>query len=219
MKKLKTLLLVLLFSMGTTPILADAGSFAGPYISITGQINGATADGHARNSNDETTTGTIGKVAGSVGGSLGYAIPFGSNFLLDIGASHQPGEARINLDAGEGDALSDNAGDVNIEFKDFLVAYIKPTIAVSDSAAFYAKHGYAHTTMELSGDTKDGKGALHGDLWAVGSKALFGNGLFIETEAGVIIYDDIQFERLNATGSGRADPEVAYGSMSIGFKF
>tara|TARA_Y100000590_G_C15642282_1_gene985453 strand:- start:773 stop:1390 length:618 start_codon:yes stop_codon:yes gene_type:complete len=205
--------------MGTTPILADAGSFAGPYISITGQINGATADGHARNSNDETTTGTIGKVAGSVGGSLGYAIPFGSNFLLDIGASHQPGEARINLDAGEGDALSDNAGDVNIEFKDFLVAYIKPTIAVSDSAAFYAKHGYAHTTMELSGDTKDGKGALHGDLWAVGSKALFGNGLFIETEAGVIIYDDIQFERLNATGSGRADPEVAYGSMSIGFKF
>jgi|KNS12DCM_AmetaT_FD_contig_101_461036_length_1720_multi_4_in_0_out_0_1 hypothetical protein len=219
MRKLKTLLLVLLFSMGTTPILADAGSFAGPYISITGQINGATADGHARNSNDETTTGTIGKVAGSVGGSLGYAIPFGSNFLLDIGASHQPGEARINLDAGEGDALSDNAGDVNIEFKDFLVAYIKPTIAVSDSAAFYAKHGYAHTTMELSGDTKDGKGALHGDLWAVGSKALFGNGLFIETEAGVIIYDDIQFERLNATGSGRADPEVAYGSMSIGFKF
>ncbi len=219
MKKLKTLLLVLLFSMGTTPILADAGSFAGPYISITGQINGATADGHARNSNDETTTGTIGKVAGSVGGSLGYAIPFGSNFLLDIGASHQPGEARINLDAGEGDALSDNAGDVNIEFKDFLVAYIKPTIAVSDSAAFYAKHGYAHTTMELSGDTKDGKGSLHGDLWAVGSKALFGNGLFIETEAGVIIYDDIQFERLNATGSGRADPEVAYGSMSIGFKF
>ena len=179
MRKLKTLLLVLLFSMGTTPILADAGSFAGPYISITGQINGATADGPARNSNDETTTGTIGKVAGSVGGSLGYAIPFGSNFLLDIGASHHPGEARIYLDAGEGDALSDNAGDVNIEFKDFLVAYIKPTIAVSDSAAFYAKHGYAHTTMELSGDTKDGKGALHGDLWAVGSKALFGNGLFL----------------------------------------
>ena len=227
MKKLKTMLFVLLASMATTPILAGSADFAGPYIAVTGAINGIIADGNAQNSNNEVTEGTLGKILPSVGGEAGYGIPIGDNFVLGIGAGYLPGDARIFGDAGgssgvvltSGSLTEDGSTDVNVKFDEYMIGYIQPTISVSDNSAFYAKVGVAHVGLALSGDVKDGKGGLQGDLYGLGTKTMFGSGLYLQTEAGVVAFDEIQFERLSATGSAVADIDMAYGSMSIGYKF
>ena len=43
--------------------------------------------------------------------------------------------------------------------------------------------------------------------------------MFIQTEAGVMEYDNISFTKSSTTGTATADPTIAYGAVTIGFKF
>ena len=69
---------------------------------------------------------------------------------------------------------------------------------------------------------------LSGTLIGIGSRSLLGNGMFIRTEAGMVDFDTIKVTGKAEGGTGKtvsttstvsADPLVAYGSISIGFKF
>ena len=54
---------------------------------------------------------------------------------------------------------------------------------------------------------------------------MFGSGIFIRTEVGATDYDDIKLTNIGGTGSDGgtntvvASPKMAYGNVSIGFKF
>ena len=146
MTKFRTMLFILLFGMVTSPVLADMG---GPYIGVQASINGVALDGTAKNSNNESTVGTAGKVFGDAGIELGFAIPLGSRMVVMIGAQWSPAKGRINFDSGQGDA--DATEDIQVTIRDQANAYIAPGFLLTDNSLLYAKIGpaYANLNVEL----------------------------------------------------------------------
>ena len=89
---------LVLANTGTT-LLADSSNFAGPYIGVSGLAAGVSADGKARSTTTTDTAGStdtlnVGKATLAQGIEVGYALPLGSMFLLDIGGSYLSGEAK-----------------------------------------------------------------------------------------------------------------------------
>ena len=225
MKKLRKILYgacaLIIASMGmSTPLTAGSSDFAGPYIAIQGSVNGLVLHGEVDDTNSQITSGTAGKIAGVVGVEAGYSIPVSDNFLLGIGALYHPGSAQLNADAGDGSAWS-GSGDVSMTIDDHMSVFIQPTVSVSDSSAVYVKIGYVHAALNITGDVQDPPGAMSGAKYGIGSRTLYSNGMFIQTEAGVNAYTEI-----GMTGGGNATngilsatPSIAYGSVSIGVRF
>ena len=117
--------------------------------------------------------------------------------------------------------------DVTFEMKDLVSAFIAPTFAVSDSASIYVKVGYVEAETSTTGDVTQ-PADLEGTLVGIGSRSLLGNGMYIRTEAGMVDFDTIKVTVKGEGGTGKtvattstvsADPLVAYGSISIGYKF
>ena len=206
--------------------MADSSDFAGPYIGIQAQAVGVELDGKHTSSADgvgEVTTGVAGRVAGIAGAEVGYAIPVGDNFLIDVGANYYSGKAKITTSNTDTSATAD----VTFEMSDLMTAYIAPTYAISDTASVYLKVGYMEADTKTTGDVTQ-PADLEGTLVGIGSRSLTGNGVYIRTEAGMVDFDKISVTGRGAGGSGKtvattstvsADPTVAYGSISIGIKF
>ena len=109
MKNLKSFmcgLCALIVSSFATPVIAGSSDFAGPYIAIQGSVNGGALEGTATNSNNEITSGSIGKVFGGVGLQVGWAVPVADSFLIGLDLQLKPGDGKISMDAGQGDADS-----------------------------------------------------------------------------------------------------------------
>ena len=228
MKILRKVLFILFASIATTPLMADSSNFAGPYIGIMGSAVGVELDGSSTASatettGGETTTGTVGKTAIIGGGELGYAIPLGSAALLDIGASYTVGSAKLKT-SNDDTAASD---DVTFEVKDVYTVYIAPTVALTDSSSLYVKLGLSEATVKVTGDVSN-PADLSGTTYAVGTRTVLESGLFIRAEAGLTTYNGISAHGLAAAGAQKsvekdqsisAEPTIAYGAVSIGFKF
>jgi len=222
MNKLKTLLIAALVSTVSTAVLANAGNFAGPYVGIQSSAIGVELDSkyiEAASSESNTTTGTVGKTAVIAGAELGYAIPLGDGLLLDFGATFVEGDAKLKYnttDAGAGNT------DVTFEVQDQYTYYIAPTVALSETSSAYFKYGTVDSDVTIVGDvTKITE--LSGEVYAIGTRTVLGNGLYIRSEAGIQ-----EFDKLSTTGLGTsvpttttvtADPTIAYGAISVGFKF
>ena len=84
MKKLRTMLVILLLSIATTPVMSSSDNHAGLYIAVEAATNGAAMNGSGTNSNDEITNGTIGEVFESVGLHVGYLFPASDTFLIGL---------------------------------------------------------------------------------------------------------------------------------------
>ena len=98
MNKLKTLLIAGLVSAVSTTVLANSENFAGPYVGIQASAIGVELDSkyiEAASAESNTTTGTVGKTAVIAGAELGYALPLGESFILDIGATYVEGDAKL----------------------------------------------------------------------------------------------------------------------------
>jgi hypothetical protein len=105
---------------------------------------GIEMDGKSRQTSIDVDTFTassddlqVGKAAAIAGVQIGYAIPIGESFLLDIGASYLSGEAKM-------EALTDDTaarGDVSFKVDDVRTIFIAPTIALSDTSSLYVKVG------------------------------------------------------------------------------
>ena len=144
MKKLRTIVFILLASVATTSVIAAGSDFAGPYVGLRMTAAGAVVDGSAHNGNGDTTNGAIGGIFAATGGEAGYTLPLGdSPGFVSVGASFITGGATFAIDAGAG-AGRGSTNDATIEIKDHWSAYIAPGFAISDSAAVYIKGGYAH---------------------------------------------------------------------------
>jgi len=223
MKKFKGLILgavALLFtSEAYTPVIAGSADFAGPYIAIRAGAHGGAMDGTATNNNSEVTSGTLGKTWGDVGVQVGWSIPIGSSFLLGLDFSLNPGSGKINLDAGGGDSGA-NANDISVEAGDIRSASIMPMISVSDSSAVYIKAGISHADLTWTGDVNtDLNSSMMGTAVGIGSRTMYGTGIFIQTEAGFVDWDNMDVLRKANKGSASVDTESVYGAVSIGFRF
>ncbi len=222
MNKLKTLLIAALVSTATTAVLANTGNFAGPYIGIQTSAIGVELDSkyiEAAESESNTTTGTVGKTAVIAGGELGYALPLGDAFILDIGATFVEGEAKLKYnttDAGAGNS------DVTFEVTDQQTYYIAPTLVLSETSSVYFKVGVVDADIKIVGDVTK-LTELTGEVYALGTRTQLASGIYIRSEAGIQEYDKLSTTGLGSTvpttTTVTADPTIAYGAISVGFKF
>jgi len=225
MNKLKLVLCAVFTLLLVNTAQADSGNFAGPYIGLNASAYGLGAQGSSVASKIDTgATGTVekndvsvGKAAGVVGGEIGYALPLGDSLLIDVGASYLAGEAKM-------EAEGDDTGTDRAAFKvdDLITYYIAPTVVLSDTSSVYIKVGLSEADTGVEGDVTT-PANLSGTTWALGTRTVLDSGIFIRTEAGYTDYNEISVHgkgtTIATTTSYDADPTVAYGMVSMGFRF
>ena len=237
MNKLKTMLcavFTLMLVNISTIAQSDSGNFAGPYIGISASGYGMQLAGSASTSPTATVLDvdevSIGQVAPITGFEAGYVLPIGSAFLIDIGASMYQGEAKLEFHEDSAATATcagcdaDVGGPKNVSFKiDNLVNYyIAPTIVLSDTSSLYVKVGLTEADIGVTGDITT-PGNLSGTTWALGTRTVLESGIFIKTEAGYTDYNAISVHGLGTSvavvNSYSADPVVAFGTVTLGFRF
>jgi len=193
MNKLKTLFCAVftLLLVNTTITQADSSNFAGPYVGLQALGLGAEFKGEsssaAGTSAAETDQLPVGATVGTLGIELGYVIPMGSMFALDIGGQMLQGEAKIDHVNSTNDA---SAGNVAITMDDHYTYYIAPTIVLSDTSSIYVKAGVTQASTSVTGDVEP-IANLHGEMWAIGTRTVLSSGIFIRTEAGYTVYNGV----------------------------
>ena len=195
-------------------------SLGGPYIALQGAMYGSTLDGSGRNSNGEKLSdASLGKTFGSFGVNLGWSIPIGEAVLLGLDLNFQPGDAKIKVDTGAGD--TDTSGeDIDVTMKDVRTISLMPMFAVTDTSALYVKAGITHVDLSWNNEMVAGlNSSMRAETLAVGSRTLFGEHGFIQTEFGYSSFDTLNIHTVTSNSDGSADPETVYGSFSIGVKY
>ena len=228
MNNIKTILCaawtLVLVSTGTV-LMADSSNFAGPYIGISGLSAGIEAKGDSRDGDGDTNDRVqFGKTTFGAGIEGGYALPIGSMFLLDVGASYLSGEAKINHENDSNTATHSKG--VSFAADDFVTLYIAPTVALSETSSVYLKWGYSEADISITGDVTT-PADLRGETMAIGTRTVLDSGIFIKTEAGYTEYNGISAHGAGAASTGAistttaysAEPGIAYGSVSLGFRF
>ena len=230
MNKLKTMLcavFTLMLVNISTIVQSDSSNFAGPYVGITGSGYGIQLAGTARTS---PTGGTyeedevsLGQIAAVVGIEVGYALPIGSAFLIDIGGSYHSGEAKMDFHH-DGTSAEDTLTGKDVSFKvdDLVSYYIAPTVVLSDTSSLYLKVGLTEADVTVSGDITS-PANLSGTTWALGTRTVLESGIFIKTEAGYTDYNGISAHgkgnNIDSKNSYSAEPTVAFGTVTLGFRF
>ena len=218
MKKLRTMLVILLLSIATTPVMSSSDNHAGLYIAVEAATNGAAMNGSGTNSNDEITNGTIGEVFESVGLHVGYLFPASDTFLIGLDITLMPGDGAIKLDAGAGDSNSDD-DDITLDFGDVITGSIVPTFAVTDNSAIYGKYGISRAGLSWAGNVDTTLNSyVDGETYAIGTRTQFDNGAFLQTEFGYSDFDTINVS-VTTGGTGKANPERVYGAFALGVRF
>ena len=237
MNKIKIMLSAIftLMLVNITTAQSDSSNFAGPYVGITAsgygmQMSGSsiTGGGGTEGVNDYDEV-SLGKVAPITGFEIGYALPLGSAFLIDIGASYYQGEAQLDFidDSGIITAHADETeltgkGTVSFQIDDLRTISIAPTLVLSDTSSLYMKVGLSEADIGVGGDITT-PADLSGTTWAIGTRTVLDSGIFIKTEAGYTDYNGIsahgQGNSVASTNSYSAEPTIAFGTVSLGFRF
>ena len=235
MNTLKKMILALVaVSFMSSPSYSDgADSHKGIYLGVMTAFNGVELDGKYQQATDSTTA-VAGKYAQIGGLEAGYGMQLGESFLIDFGATMISGEAKLSSKS-TGTAHANSASAVSLEVADLLTYYIAPTIAISDATALYAKFGWSEADLKVVGDVTKPT-SMDGTTVGFGSKTQFASGIYMKTEAGVQSFDSIKMTGLGTacvacgqdgvagvkvptTTTITADPTIAYGSISLGYKF
>jgi hypothetical protein len=226
MKKLITIICAActLALVNTSVSIADSSNFAGPYIGITGGAFGAAVSGSSDDGgsgSDNLDQVSVGQNALATGIEAGYVLPIGSLFLLDVGASRLIGDVTIKH---KHDGVAAR-GDVSFTANEFVTAYIAPSVALSDTSSLYVKWGYSAANAGVTGDLKT-PGDLRGETFAIGTRTVLDSGIFIRTEAGYTEYNAISTHGkgiatnpISVDTAYSAEPTIAYGQVSLGFRF
>jgi predicted porin len=210
----------------STSLMAQSKSFEGVSLGLSASVVGAEVSGNSASSSPGTRTssGSIGKVAEIAAIDLSYGYPVSNNFLVAIGASYTPGKAKAGTGTYTGDGTTgDTNGKLNLEIKDPYTIYIAPTYAVSKDAALYAKLGYSKADVNVSATDSASLSKkpddLEGITYAIGSKILLNNNVYIGVEASLTEYDAISATRTTGSVNVKADATVAQGTITLGYKF
>ena len=207
---------------------ADSSNFAGPYVGLQILGLGAEFDGESSSTAGTSSAVTdkvqVGAAVATYGIELGYTLPMGDSFALDVGGQYLSGEGKIT---GTNSNSSGTAGNVTFKFDDHVTAYIAPTLILSDTSSIYLKAGVTNADIGVSGDITT-PGNLGGTMLAIGTRTVLESGIFIRTEAGYTDYNGISAhgkgggtvgaDLIDTDTSFAADPLVVHGTRSIGVR-
>ncbi len=225
-KILKLTAIALLAS--STSLMAQSKNFAGASLGLSLSAVGAEISGNSTSSSGGTngsnaTSGSIGKVAEIAAIDASYGFNMGANSVFVVGATYTPGKAK----AGSGNYTDNNTGGtdtgtLSVEIKDPYTIYVAPTYVVGNNSALYGKLGYSKADVNVNatgGAALTSKPSdLEGWTYAIGSKTLLTNNVYVGVEASITDYDSIRATR--ATGVNiNADAKVAQGTITLGYKF
>ena len=221
MNKLKTMLCAVftLMLVNITSAQSDSSNFAGPYVGITGsgygmQMSGDSVTGGGSQVDDPS----LGQVAPVSGFEIGYALPIGSAFLIDIGAAYYQGSAKLDFSNDDPDSQQD----VSFAIDDLTTISIAPTLVLSDTSSLYLKVGLSEADIAVTGDVTT-PANLSGTTWAMGTRTVLDSGIFVKTEAGFTDYNGISSHGkgtyIDTANTYSAEPTIAYGSVTLGFRF
>jgi len=218
--------------LATTPSMAGSSDFSGVTFALHASMNGVGLHGSHTDSNEEVTRGMVGSFQPAGGAEIGVNIPMGDSFFMGVGVSQIGGNGTAIF---EGDDWGDK-NDFQVLASNIRTWYIQPSVSLWDNSAVYVKVGNTdgqldfldQTGMEICDSTD--KCGLSGRTYAVGTTTIANNGLFVKTEAGATQYDQIKVEGLTNAGDDDTNdseaksaveghPMVAYGSITIGWKF
>jgi len=223
-----TYAIAVLVTLGlATPSLAGSSTFTGIYGAVKGSMVGAQFDGTHTDNDGQVTKGKGGGVSPVLGVEAGFNLPLGDVFFIGIGGTWNVGKATLGY-ADDSNAQSDR-GDVKLSIQDLTTFYIQPSISIFDNSAIFLKYAEADVDLKATGT---GVGTaptdINGTSYAIGTMTMSDSGLFVKTEAGATDWD--QFT-MTVNGTSGAEPDVAttnnveanplmaFGSISIGYKF
>jgi opacity protein-like surface antigen len=201
----------------STSLMAQTKSFEGAYIGAQIGFAGGELDGSSTSSSGATGSGSAGKVTAIGGFDLGYGFAAGKDFVFGVGATYIPVKAKLGGGSGT-DASSGTS--INVEVQDHYTLYIQPTFVINPSSALYLKAQYAHADLKTSNLTTASTD-LEGWGGGIGLKTMLTPNAFIQVEANYTEYDRVSGTKTNSGGTSRAsaDPKVAAGLVTIGYKF
>jgi len=226
-----TYAVVLLASLGFTTV-AKAGSsdFTGIFAAVSASVNGIEVDGTYTDNDAERSRGQTGGFIPVGSYELGVNVPLGPVFFVTLGGHATPGSATLAY--GEDNDTQNGNGNIRLKVSDAHTWYIAPSVSVWDNSAIYVKYGKTGANLTEHDKTNTaGQMATHdkllGDTYAVGTITQASNGLFIKTEAGATQFNQFIITGIGpddatkgvATGKAEGNPLLAYGRVSIGFKF
>ena len=206
---------------------ADSSAFTGAYVAVNGSALGIALDGNRTKTVGAAETrnqkGAVGMVAPAVGAEAGFSYPLSDMAFITVGVSMQPFDADVK---GESVTRQDN---VKLQTNDIYTLFVEPSFNVTENSAFFVKVGLSESEIDATGDNVTNKTYdFEGTTVALGTKTISDNGMFFKTEAGMTDYDSITITGIKEsdghdtstfTSSAKADVEVAYGAITIGYKF
>ena len=203
---------------------ADSSAFTGAYVGITGSALGIAMDGkHTRTLGEASVTnGAVGAVTESAGAEMGYSYPISDMFFVTVGASLSPFSTTIDAkDITE-------AKNVKLTTDDIITYFIEPSYNVTENTALFMKLGASDSEIKATGTEVTNKTYdFSGETIAFGTKTVTDDGVFMKTEAGITSYDTLKITNINEefngtssfTATATADVDVAYGQITLGYKF
>jgi len=202
----------------STSLMAQSKNFGGASIGAYLATVGATVDGSLTNSNNEVTTGSIGKNTPIAGVDLAYTISSGSNGFFGLGATYVPVKAKFGAGTSSGSPAVANNG----EIKDHYSVYLQPGYAITKDSALYAKLSYNYADFTITGaNVAQQPGSLEGWGYGVGLKTFLTPNAFVQVEASYSEYDSFTArETANSTTSTvTGKPKISAGTVTLGYKF
>jgi hypothetical protein len=217
----------------TTPVLAGSADFAGIYAAVHASFNGASISGtHSGGSTvdgNEVTQGNIGTFAPIGGWEAGFSLPLGDTFFVSAGTKRVQGAARLgdwrttpSTSSDEEQVTEANRSEsLTLTVSDPHEWYVQPSVSLFDNSAIFLKLGRVYADLTATGSVTGAPANLKGKTYAIGTTTIANNGLFIKTEAGASVYENMSIKGIggNANAIVEGDPMVAYGSVSVGYKF
>ena len=199
-----------------------------------GNIDGTASD---------TQVGPSGTVAQDRGAKSGDAdFPFASIFVeyakttskdLDLifGLDYVPFKAEIDSKSfadlnTTGSVASNTSGTrkATLELKDYATLYLQPTYKIGGGTAIFAKAGYIHGDVKISGSntatgsTINATDTLNGYVVGLGVQHNINKNVFVRLEGNFTAHDDVTATDSLGT-KFTADSELIAGKLSIGYSF
>lgn len=220
MKIIKVTILSFLLVTGlVAKTFAASSDFEGFYIAVEASANGAAVDGTHTDADSKVTKGTAGAVSPIAGAAIGYTYALDDSFFVSLDISYNPLDADFKADG----AASDE--DVTLTLEDIYTVSLEPSFSVNDNSAVYLTAGYSEFSITAKGTGLKTTQAfdLDGTKIGFGTKTKLDSGLFIKTEIGMKDYDAFTIKDVGSSANGygkvKADTEMAYGQLSMGFLF
>ena len=203
---------------------ADSSAFTGAYVAVTGSAIGMALDGTRTKTlgQAQTTKGKAGMVSPAAGLEAGFSYPLSDMAFVTVGVNFQPFDTEVKADNVT------KTTNMKLASEDIISVFIEPSFNVTENSAFFLKVGYSESELAATGTEVNNKTYdFDGTTIALGTKTISDNGMFLKTEAGMTDYGGITITGIQEdqagsktfTSSVKADVEVAYGQVTVGYKF